>query len=65
MTCSKIVAELLHNDLIGHMRSIPSLKLLVYELVLKLAEQSHSSHQLPANQYQVGQPLEQITMNRI
>jgi len=29
-TCSKIVGELLQNDLIAHVKSLPALKLLIY-----------------------------------
>lgn len=39
-TCSKIVSQLLHNQLIDHINSIGAAKLLCYELVLLIAEEN-------------------------
>lgn len=39
-TCSKIVSQLLQNQLINHVSSLAAAKLLVYELVLLIAEEN-------------------------
>lgn len=39
-TCSKIVSQLLQNELVNHLSSIAAAKLLSYELILLIAEEN-------------------------
>lgn len=39
-TCSKIVSQLLQNELINHLSSLAAAKLLAYELILLIAEEN-------------------------